>query len=78
VYGKNVRVIKIGCRTDRYLRRKDSIAVTFGNYSEFSTSSDYSVNSRVVYEGKLYRFIVPHNSKAWDYGDVVEDNRILE
>lgn len=78
VSGRRTRLIKIGCRIDAAMRIKDTIGVTFNKYNDFDASNDYSVNSRVVYEGKLYRFIAPHNSKAWDYADVVEDNRILE
>ena len=38
--------------------------------NEFNTSTNYSINDLVIYDGLLYKFIADHNAGAWDSSQV--------
>ena len=52
--------------------KRVSTNVGIEEYSQFSTSKDYSIGDKVLYEGALYKFTSEHvKGTAWDWNEVV-------
>ena len=80
MYNKYVRLIKIGCFIDQYMRKKDVEDIYCGAINEFDPSKTDYTTGLVTKDGIIYRLLKPvvvDGYTSWELSDKVRASRVI-